>query len=201
MFTTMKPKELTTTHLKTNDEILNMEKFDTSAIVTSAEGKSLISAYLARQNKYCWYRQWIHNACLLLYQYKLWQHQRQTSNKSYFSTRNIYKVLSHILHTKEEAEMSQTGWLNIKTSLNHTNHVPVLWHQQTLTQWCSICFQWPIMAKAQVRTKSVSKMVYLLFCRSPGQTFDIHNIKTIFTLLEFHWKDRPLARNLPWFTA
>lgn len=53
MFTTMKPKELTTTHLKTNDEILNMEKFDTSAIVTSAEGKSLKSAYLARQNKYC----------------------------------------------------------------------------------------------------------------------------------------------------
>ncbi|WAR09221.1 hypothetical protein MAR_019179 [Mya arenaria] len=116
-----KKQQFTITHLKTAEEILTIEKFDKISIVTTSEGKNLISRYLARKVEKLNIR-----SCLIVdidSEYKMSDCQCNDTPcgcviftnpiRSFFPKLDHLhtEVLFNIRKTKGEAEMVQIDWL------------------------------------------------------------------------------------------
>ncbi|CAC5399881.1 unnamed protein product [Mytilus coruscus] len=185
------------THLKTNEEILSSTTFDKTSLVTTMEGKSLISTFIARNIEQLKFKRDIiididseyimehETDCPLGVQCHCQKYTTPIRYKFDHSplSRNKIEKLPCIKQCKGEAEMAQVDWLieyvsDMEEGTACASIVTSGDIDAVTIHMFALCHLWP-----RNDNSSYKHPVYIIL-QKPGSTMDIYNITAILELLE-----------------
>ena len=193
-----KSRKESITHLKDTHEVLNSDAFDKQTIVTTAEGKSLISTYLARNISKLNINQpftididseYLIEGCICHKE----QNEGQNCGCSKYSIpmRHIFTesslsrsyTLDHIRQCKGEAEMAQADWLtDIMSELKPNQAVASIVSSgdidSMLIHLYMISHLWP-----RNQCEFFKNTVFVIL-QKPGKVLDVYSITGIIELIE-----------------
>ncbi|CAC5415752.1 unnamed protein product [Mytilus coruscus] len=192
------------THLKTNEEILSSTTFDKTSLVTTMEGKSLISTFIARNIEQLKFKRDIiididseyimehETDCPLgILQCHCQKYTTPIRYKFDHSplSRNKIEKLPCIKQCKGEAEMAQVDWLieyvsDMEEGTACASIVTSGDIDAVTIHMFALCHLWP-----RNDNSSYKHPVYIIL-QKPGSTMDIYNITAILELLEKRWNDK-----------
>ena len=195
------------THLKTSSEILNSEKFHKDALLTTTEGKSLISKYLASNvSKLMIKKDMILDvdselnmtSCHCVNSQSCSCDIYSTPIRAFFNQQKSFvdiQKLTSIRQKKGEAEMSQFDWLigsvsEFKEGENVASIVTSGDIDSVVIHLFGVSRLWPRNSDGSFKND-----VYVILFK-PGKTMDVYNITRILSCLESRYDDSHIGMKI-----
>ncbi|KAH3891472.1 hypothetical protein DPMN_015574 [Dreissena polymorpha] len=200
-------KAYSVTHLKTSEEMLSSETFHKNSIVTTPQGKSLISTYLARNIHKIKVQKPItisidselhmsncscpeHPKCCCCPRYA-----HPICAKMYADKEPDIDILTYIKQTKGEAEMSQVDWLteyqdrlldgNACVSIVTSGDIDAV-----VIHMFALSHGWPRTSDGKFKNS-----VFVIL-QKPVGLYDTYHVTDILTALEEKWNDKNIGMKL-----